>query len=85
MIIIAGSIDFMDVWQRDEQISVKPSFTAGMCPNRPVTGPDGAWAVTSSYATYMSEIVTGIVIFPIQMTFLPIFSAWHTILNNAVI
>jgi len=55
---LAGSIDFLEAWQRDTSASSKPVFTEGMCPARPGSGPDGAYEVSSHWSMSMSSLVS---------------------------
>ncbi|WAR30861.1 CRA1B-like protein [Mya arenaria] len=44
VVLPTGSIDFMDSWVKGEKdVSRRPVFTTGMCPNRQGSGADGAY------------------------------------------
>lgn len=49
----------MEAWYAERDVEIRPVFTEGMCPARPGTGPDGAYAVSGAWSTTMSTLVQG--------------------------
>ena len=50
----------MNEWYIYGDAETQPVFTEGMCPARPKTGPDGAFAVYSSWDYDMGSLVKGL-------------------------